>query len=183
MASIKGKGKSPTQAKPATTVARSAELRKLEEGERNFNFIVKKLESAGPNATIEALRAFQNGGYDASEHSQQAVVGVNKLDDWIEHSDAFSGRKVGAIAPETVFLEQLMEKFPHENAEGLWSTLRTVAENQDHRHNPTPGICPFTHKFDARGKPVIHKRGKLYPYRTFRNALSAIRRRKARAST
>lgn len=182
IASSRGKGKpSPGPTKPAATVARSPELRKLEEGERKLNFIVKTLEADGPDAAVEALKIFQTAGYDPVSHSQQSVVALGLLDGLIEHGEAMSGRKIGAFAPETLFLEQLMEHFRHEDTLGLWSKLRTIAANPSDRHNPTPGTCPFTHGFNDRGMPAIYKRGKPYLYETFRNALSAIRRRRANA--
>lgn len=103
------------------------------------------------------------------------------VDNWIDHGEAFSGRKAGAIAPETKFLERLTETFPHENTQGLWWIFRAVAANPDDRKNPTAGTCPFKHKFDRGGRLVVLKREKPYPFGTFRNALSVIRRRRANA--
>ena len=164
---------------PAPVVARNEKLQAPEIGSRKLNFIVKKYQREGADAAIESINMLLRDGYDPSEHSAVVTASVSVVDGWIERGDAFSGRKASAFAPETCYLERLMDHLPHEDTRGLWSALFIVAQNPESSKNPTPGQCPFT-VGHQRGHPAILKRGRVYPYGSFRNALSRIRTRKAR---
>jgi len=95
-------------------------------------------------------------------------------------SAKFLGRKLGAMVQETHYLVLLRKKYPHEPVDDLYRTLRVIAQTPSSARNPTPGVCPFT-TTHVMGNLELAKRGRPYPLRTFRNAISDVDKRIAAA--
>jgi hypothetical protein len=91
-------------------------------------------------------------------------------------SAAFLGRKQGAVTSETLYLVRLRKKYPHEPVDDLYRTVRVIAQTPSSERNPTPASCPFRAKH-IDGRLEVLKRGKPYPLRTFRNAISNLDKR------
>lgn len=170
--------KKPTPQAPAPTVAQDELLQGLELPIRELYYIQKVFRDGGDvNAAIAG--SLERGNPDPSDASMQASVGVTLLGADLDFGSTFRGRKPGARAPETLYIEALSDANPHEDAADLYRLLRAIASNPGDRRNPTPGECPFGYRH--RGvQPELLKRDKAYPFSTFKNALSKIRSARAK---
>ena len=163
--------------KPSSPLSKHAELRRLEEDARELYYIKKRFIS-DPKAGVSVLSELIDKGPDPSDASLSASTNATILTAWLDHGDAFKGRKFGARQSETIYIEELMDAFPHDDSGSLWYKLRKFVENPDDANNPTPGACPFVRSFDKRGRMILLKRGNPYKEGAFKTTLTSIRKRR-----